>query len=562
MRRALVPMRRLVISTALLAAPAVVAQQPTPAPKPVTEAVQVHVVNVEVFVTGKDGQAVLDMRPEEFELYEDGLPVALSNFLAPAQPLVAEAVQTRPAASAPREIAPPSEEEQQRTLVVFVDDLNLTASTRQPVLNRLERFLTERLQEGYRVILFSFSRSLRRLTPLTRDNSQIMAALGVLKRSAFEGMMLQAQRDSILRDMGRPMAQEAGEMGDAAREAILDNTRSGASETTILERSLLEALTTLVDSLSGVPGRKVVLFVSRGIPTNPNADLFVEFGERFAGGGGQDLLSPENRLRHPVHVVALHANASRITFYTINAGSEEGFGISAQVQVPNASTIGTNDVINRDESLSELTAGTGGRKLFNADALEGLAADLETYYSLGYSPDHFGDGRYHRLSVKVKRSGVSVRCREGYLDKTPEQRQADRTTAALLAGGNANPLGARVGLGTPQRQGRKKMAVPLTVVIPAASLVLLEAGEFHEGKVSITIAVSKHDGRTSDVHRETFPIKVPSRVVAGFLGQETSFDFTVLVEPGDTSVSVTARDDVAQLESVVVTALPVEPKKQ
>jgi VWFA-related protein len=552
----------IVISTTLLAALPVFGKQPAAPPRQVTEAVQVHVVNVEVFVTRADGQPVFDLKPDEFELREDGVVVPLTNFLGPTQPLVAKAPQARPGGSATAEIAPPSEEEQQRTLVVFVDDLNLTVSARKPVLDRLGQFLTERLQEGYRVILFSFSRSLRRLTPLTRDSSQITAALGVLKRTAFEGMMLQAQRDSILRDMGRPVAQESGEIGDAAREAILDSTRSGASETTVLERSLLEALTTLVDSLSGVPGRKVVLFVSQGIPTNPNADLFVEFGARFAGGQGQSLLSPENRLRHPVQVVALHANASRITFYTINAGSEEGFGISAQVQAPNASTLGTNDVINRDESLSELTTGTGGRKLFNADALEGMAAELDTYYSLGYSPDHFGDGRYHRLSVKVKRAGVSVRCREGYLDKTPEQRQADRTTAALLAGGNANPLGARVELGTPQRQGRKKITVPLTVTIPAAVLVLLEAGEFHEGKVSITIAVAKHDGRTSDVHRETFPIKVPSRLVAGFLGQETSFDFTVLVETGDTSVSVTARDDVAQVESVVVCALAMESEKR
>jgi VWFA-related protein len=552
----------MVISTALLAALPVVGQQPAAAPRQVTEAVQVHVVNVEVFVTGADGQAVFDLRPEEFELREDGVVVPLTNFLGPAQPLVAKAAEARVAGSAPGEIAPPSEEEQQRTLVVFVDDLNLSVSARKPVVDRLGRFLTERLQEGYRVILFSFSRSLRRLTPLTRDSWRIMAALDDLKHTAFEGMMVRAQRDSILRDMGRPVAQERGEMGDAAREAILDDTRSLASELTVLERSLLEALTTLVDSLSGVPGRKVVLFVSEGIPTDPNADLFVEFGERFTGGQGQSVLSPENRLMHPVQVVALHANASRITFYTINAGSEEGFGISAEVQAPNASPLGTNDVINRDASLSELTTGTGGRKLLNADALEKMATELDTYYSLGYSPDPFGDGKYHRLSIKVRRAGVSVRCREGYLDKTTEQRQADRTTAALLAGGNANPLGARVELGTPQRQGRKKMAVPLTVAIPAVNLVLLEAGEFHEGKVSITIAVSKHDGRTSDVHHETFPIKVPFRLVGGFLKQDTTFDFTVLVEPGDRSLSVTARDDVAQVESVVVSALAVEPEKR
>ena len=63
-----------------------------------------------------------------------------------------------------------------------------------------------------------------------------MAALDDLKDAAFEGtMMVRAQRDSILRDMGRPVAQERGEMGESAREEIFDDTRSLASELTVLE---------------------------------------------------------------------------------------------------------------------------------------------------------------------------------------------------------------------------------------------------------------------------------------------------------------------------------------
>ena len=528
-------------------------QQAPTAPGPVAEAVRVHVVNVEVSVTGKDGRPVHGLKPEDFELLEDGKVVPLTNFLAPVPQ--ERLTVAPPAAPAPAERAAVPDEEHQRTLIVFIDDLNLTLQSRKPVLDRLDAFLSGRLGEGYRVLLLSFNRSLRQLTPLTGDPKVVAAALAELKHTANEGTMARAQRDRIVRDMGRPMAQEWGDAGQLAREEILDSTRSLAVEQAVLQRSLLGALTTLADSLSGMPGRKVVLFVSQGIPFDPNADLFVEFGERFLGGQGQSLVRPEDRLMSFVRDVTLRANASRITFYTINAGSEGGFGSSAEVQAPNASPLATNDLLNRDLSLSELTTGTGGLKLLNPEALETMAADLETYYSLGYSPEHYGDGKYHALKVRVKQAGVTARYREGYLDKTEEQRRADRTTAALLAGGNDNPLGARVGLGAPHREGRKKISVPLTLHIPARVLVLLDNGENREGKVSITIAVAKKNGSSSKVHHEVFPIKVPSRHLPAFLAQDATFTFTLLVEPGDTSVSVTARDETGQIESVVVTDL-------
>src|SRR4029079_293532 len=77
---------------ALLVAPAVAAK---PAEKPPTDStvrdgatqggaffenVNVDIINVEVFVTDKAGNPVKGLKQEDFQILEDGRPVAISNF--------------------------------------------------------------------------------------------------------------------------------------------------------------------------------------------------------------------------------------------------------------------------------------------------------------------------------------------------------------------------------------------------------------------------------------------------------------------------------------------------
>src|SRR4029077_10137092 len=45
-------------------------------------AIDVSVVNLDVFVTDKKGKPVTGLRQEDFEILEDGKPVAISNFYA------------------------------------------------------------------------------------------------------------------------------------------------------------------------------------------------------------------------------------------------------------------------------------------------------------------------------------------------------------------------------------------------------------------------------------------------------------------------------------------------
>jgi len=60
-------------------------------------------------------------------------------------------------------------------------------------------------------------------------------------------------------------------------------------------------------------------------------------------------------------------------------------------------------------------------------ALRRIADDLSSYYLIGYSSSEKLDGRFHRITVRVKRPGVNVRARRGYLAANAEAVAAGTT---------------------------------------------------------------------------------------------------------------------------------------
>lgn len=77
----------------------------------------------------------------------------------------------------------------------------------------------------------------------------------------------------------------------------------------------------------------------------------------------------------------------------------------------------------RNESLRTLAEATDGLAMVSSNDLSGgfkkIVADLSSYYLLGYYSNGKLDGRFHPITVRVKRPGVNVRARRGYLAATP-----------------------------------------------------------------------------------------------------------------------------------------------
>jgi VWFA-related protein len=73
----------------------------------------------------------------------------------------------------------------------------------------------------------------------------------------------------------------------------------------------------------------------------------------------------------------------------------------------------------RHTALLTMAESTDGLAVVNTSdmdaSLQRINEDLSSYYLLGFYSTQKQDGKFHRLTVRVKRSGVQVRARRGYL---------------------------------------------------------------------------------------------------------------------------------------------------
>src|SRR5437763_2499042 len=118
-------MRPLAVALLTLAAQAV----PPQPPRPVIRAAVTY-VSTDVVVRDERGQFAADLRPADFEVYEDGVKQEIAGFsLTHGGRLILDAAPGGPAASQGLLLPPPrpSNDASGRVFLIFVDDLHFEA---------------------------------------------------------------------------------------------------------------------------------------------------------------------------------------------------------------------------------------------------------------------------------------------------------------------------------------------------------------------------------------------------------------------------------------------------
>ncbi|HEX4960802.1 MAG TPA: VWA domain-containing protein [Thermoanaerobaculia bacterium] len=613
--------RSRIISVLMLAACAVSPVPGAEKPRPASltafgEVVDVNVVNVDVYATDKSGKRVTDLKQSDFELLEDGKPVVISNFVPIRVP-----GSTAEAAASAAPAAPAQEGLAARTgepwnLIIFVDNANISPAHRTRVFGQLREFLSHNLASGDRVMLVASDTVLKVWQPFTADFAALDSAFGEVGKLTAHGPEIDLQRQQAFRDMMTIQEISLADPTDPIPCPL--NIVTPARDFSSLRRNevkrSLSILTVLVNSLSGVPGRKAVLHVSDGIPAVPGEELFQFLSELCGGSGTAGIgnsgngptvnsgverrtgLSAQKMDPYTVYdarewgprayqaasqapsdaqaysvakdlaALVAHANAHQVTLYTLQASGLSGTEASDPSMGPGERlfqfpSIGSAQRASLQESLQTLAEGTGGRAILNANDLRpelaGLREDFSTFYSLGYTPAHNGDGKEHKLQVRVKRAGLRLRYRESYRDKPVMEKAVDRTLAALLYGIEDNPLqiGVEMGEQTPGASG--SVSVPIQLKIPLHKLAILNHEQTYEGALRLLVATRGEDGRTAPVRQVTVPIKIPRKEVLNALGQFYVYTLTLELPPGSHKVAVGVRDEIAATTSYLSRSLKV-----
>jgi len=551
------------------------------------DTVDVYVVNVEVIVTDKAGNPVIGLEREDFEIYEDGKKVEVSNFFA------VEGRQAVIDADAGQSIeTAPTPETRRLNLVVFIDNRNMNPRNRNQVFDNLRAYLKERLDARDRVMLVSMSDRVEVTQNFTNDVDLLLSTIDRMEKVQGAGIQLDTRHRMLLRRMQRATLPPATgsnplDIGSVRSfEAAQDDASNIARDVTNLAESrgqqvaaTVRALEEFTNSLAGMRGRKAVLYVSDGIPQRPADSLAQAWLNKFADWIiGQNAGRAEDDMREMTILMGSSrydtssrfdqlvaaASANRVAFYPLsNGGRQASSGISAEFgssgTATGSSPMGPDVVALENQSLEgsllQLAEGTGGiaftRTANIGGLLDNMVHDFDSFYSLGYTPSHPADDEFHEIEVRVQRKGVEVRHLEGYREKDPLTNLQDLTLSALHYGIEDNPLEARL---VPTEQTHVKgdnYHVTLMVQIPFKNLLLLPQEEFHTSQVSLFVIVRDDKGGVSPFRRVDLPVRIPNAKILEALSQTAAYPLRLEMEKGPKRISVGIRDHLSDVDSTV-----------
>ena len=392
-------------------------QDATPSDGPVFRA-DVNFVSVDVIVTDQDGNPVTDLTEEDFEVFENDTSQEIQQFS-----LVRLNGQIKPGSEPIRDIRDARDQElvarreDVRLFVIFLDDYHTRPINALKVKEPLINFVQLQLGPADLVAI------MYPLTPVddvrfTRDHGAIAKAI-----ERFEGRKYQY-------DPRNRYEQEYSHYPTESVEEIRNQVVSTA----------LRGLSIKLGSLR--EGRKSVIFVSEGFSSvlpqemrNTNAQAPNPILTR-PDGPFEDTTNFFRRTDILGHLRDIYsdANWNNTAIYSLDP---RGLAVSEFYINETATATQDRDALQwSQDSLRILSSETSARSIVGqnnlARGLRQLVRDSSAYYLIGYSSSLPSDGKFHEIKVRLKRKGLQVRARRGYLAATPEDLERSNTPTIII----------------------------------------------------------------------------------------------------------------------------------
>ena len=400
---------------------------PTPQP-PATSSDQqtptfrsgVNFVRVDVIATDKNGDIVSNLKPEDFEVTEQGKAQKIETFKlvsldgglmsatkVPFQPIRSDEDEEREAAK-----------DDVRLFAIFLDDYHTKVESSLGARRQIAQFVDTQLGPSDMIgIMYPMEQISQVL--MTRDHDAIKRGIEQFTGRKFDY---------------RPMNPAEERYAHYPTE-VVEGIRNDVS---------LTALKSLIIHMGGLKdGRKALILVSEGysgiLPPqlrdadasnpgsgNPNRD------NPLVGASGTDIT--ENRAQNEadqdmmlrLRDVYEEANHYNVSIYAVDPRmlATNEFGID----MPQIDQRVDRQYLNSTmDTLRTLSEETEGRAIVNTNQLaigmKQIVKDTSAYYLLGYNSSFTAaDGKFHEIKVRLKnKPGVEIRARKGYWALTRDE---------------------------------------------------------------------------------------------------------------------------------------------
>ncbi|MGB7297351.1 MAG: VWA domain-containing protein [Candidatus Aminicenantales bacterium] len=397
--------------------------------------VKVTLKLVQIYVTDKKGNPVVDLSKDDFLVYDEGQKQTLTEFERHILRLPGE--KEKVAAEVVDTPAPPARELMPRKFFFFLDFAFNNAKGIDKTKEAALHFIDTQLQPTDEVGLLSYSatRSLTLHEYLTTDHAavrKIIKAFGI-QEIVGRAEDFEARYWNLLKEQNPVDASLEGYVFDPERHQFkeLEVVRRQREESKLQAYNFIRKMTDLAKALRYVPGHKSLLYFSSGVPYSVFAGVPAPetFPSRVRGVVPKDASSSESSTRisgmdysdKPERVESAHL----ISQYEdmLKELSSANCTIYALDTIKLTTVLGSNPATRGTYTLQQMSSATGGKYFGNISSYEKHIEKIQgltgSYYVLGYYVDDTWDGAYHKIKVEVTRSDLEVHAQKGYFNPKP-----------------------------------------------------------------------------------------------------------------------------------------------
>lgn len=412
-------------------------------------------VLLDVVVRDKRGRLVRNLKPEDLEIYENGVRQDIRAFrLAGVERRRSEkneaaAVQAKPAAVQSRPMSLRAV-----NLLCFVFH-NLDPVNRTRALRMAESVLSEELPPNTLVGVFTLDDYLTPVGAFTDQKKDILEAV----RQAFSGKSLDFEQASVAVLSANPnmftVEVLVSMAGPATTATVTDRVTGGEVSKIVVPRAdvamapganalrgdrarervdmahvsgsrAMDQLEVMISQLAKLPGKKNVVLVSGGLLTTGDPDAF----GRLVGKANEANITvysfdptelDETTDTQAAKIALSQVAAVSRTQSSLNPSLQERRQQSRQGDALEVA-VRSSDL---RAALREIAEGTGGFLVANTaefrKPFQRVLEDMEAHYEVAYRPaDLRLDGRLRTIEVKPKRKDLIVESRTGYFALPPK----------------------------------------------------------------------------------------------------------------------------------------------
>ena len=523
--------------------------------QPLRETLEVSIVNVEVFVTDKQGNRIHGLTQEDFEIYENGRKQQVTNFAE----FISQAAPQPGSADEPAPVTP-------RTVAIFIERIRLPEQRARQFIGGLRSLITNIVREGDAVAIMTWDGSLRMRMPYTSNIAKLEGALSGIEQEiagAEADYYTQFRRDAVEMTQFMEDVANAQMMFMGGGLKLVDPPVAGvasaelhANQAMIEMRRKVGAVKAVVNSLAAAHGKKILLLAAHHLPQYAGAEFF------YAAGLDAPKPGVKNKLDTTSLIASLtdNANAAGVTIYPLLARGLQ----DTAMQLDPGTTIrpdpglGHRILMNDTVMIEEVAKKTGGLSAWSSDDIAGLLPriedDITDYYSLAYRARIRNQDRSREVVVKTRNPDHVVRARRQFVEKSDVTRMRDRVLATLFGVTEAPTFAISAGA---RRKSQKsgRATVPVTVRIPIGKLTLLQQAGRHVGRFSVFVATGAPLGDASEINQRTQAVDIDARDIQRARAGYFTYTLDVVVDDRADRVAIGVLDEISK--DFALTRVPI-----